>query len=270
MAVVKAIHSKASIATAIQYIERPCKTEAALMTGIACSSGSAAEEMLITKKIWGKMDGRSYDHYVQSFAPDEKISSEEAHAIAVEWAEREFTGFEVVVATHTDTKHLHSHILVNTVSYIDGHKIHTSATWLDQAKQHSDEICRAHRLVITEKGYDFNGFKRTAPTIWSKDDYHLMERARHGEISSYVYDIYTKATHARSLSHSREEYISNLARHGISVRWTDTRRDITYTDSNGHRIRSSRLEKITGTKQDKDTLSESFSHNLIHSHHRST
>lgn len=270
MAIIKAIHSNASITTAIQYIERPCKTEKALVTGISCSPGSAATEMMVTKKIWGKTDGRSYDHYVQSFAPEEKISPEEAHVIAVEWAKQEFQDFEVVVATHTDVHHLHSHILVNTVSYLDGHKIHTSAAWLDQAKRCSDKICRSHGLTVTRKGYDFDGFERNAPTIWSKDDYHLMERARRGEISSYVYDIYVKIKHARSLSHSREEYISNLANQGISVRWTDARRDITYADSSGHRIRSSRLEKITGTKQDKDTLSESFSHNLIHSHHRST
>lgn len=266
MAVIKAIHSSASIKTALQYIERPCKTEETLMTGISCSPASAATEMVITKKIWGKTTGRSYDHYVQSFSPEEKVSPEEAHAIAVEWAEKEFTGFEVVVATHTDTKHLHSHILVNSVSYVDGHKIHTSAAWLEQAKQRSDEICRSHGLTITRKGYDYDGFRRTEPTIWTKNSYHLMERARRGEIDSYVYDIYTKTTHARSLSHSREEYISNLARQGISVHWTDTRRDITYADSSGHRIRSSRLEKITGTKQDKAALERDFQR--MHHHHR--
>lgn len=265
MAVVKAIHSKASIATAIQYIERPCKTEAALMTGIACSSGSAAEEMLITKKIWGKTAGRSYDHYVQSFSPEEKISPEEAHSIAVEWARQEFPGFEVVIATHTDTKHLHSHILVNSVSYLDGHKIHTSAAWLDQAKRCSDKICRSHGLVITQKGYDFEGFKRTAPTIWSKDVYYLLERARRGEIRSYVYDLFAKVSYARTHSRSREEYIDNLTSLGISVRWSDSRKDITYMDADGHRIRSSRLEKITGTKQDKETLGREFSY--IRSHH---
>lgn len=269
MAIIKAVHSKASITTAIRYIERPCKTKTALMTGISCSPDSAGAEMAVTQKIWSKSGGRSYDHYVQSFAPEEHVSPEEAHSIAVEWAQKEFPGFEVVVATHTDTKHLHSHILVNAVSYLDGHKIHTSRHWLEEAKRVSDEICIRHGLTITKKGYDFEGFQKRISAIWSKDDYHLMERARHGEISSYVYDIYTKATHARSLSHSREEYISNLARHGISVRWTDTRRDITYTDSDGHRIRSSRLEKITGTKQDKNFLIEEFSHVHSHRHTRS-
>lgn len=269
MAVIKAIHSNASIKTALQYIERPCKTEETLITGISCSPASAATEMVITKKIWSKTTGRSYDHYVQSFAPGEKITPDEAHAIAVEWVQQEFPGFEVVVATHTDTNHLHSHVLVNSVSYLDGHKIHTSAAWLDQAKQHSDEICRAHGLISTRKGYDYEGFKRHAPTIWSKDDYHLMERARCGEIDSYVYDIYVKVSDARARSTSQEEYINNLSSQGISVCWSDTRRDITYADTSGHRIRSSRLEKITGTKQDKNFLIEEFSHVHSHRHTRS-
>lgn len=265
MAVIKAIHSKASIMTAIRYIERPCKTETALMTGISCSPDSAAAEMMVTKRIWGKTAGRSYDHYVQSFAPEEKVSPEEAHSIAVEWAKQEFSCFEVVVATHTDTKHLHSHILVNSVSYIDGHKIHTSATWLDQAKHHSDEICRAHGLTVTRKGYDFDGFKRNAPTIWSKNEYHFMRRAKRGEVDSYVYSISSKIKDARRRAHSREEYITLLGGSGISVHWVDTRRDITYIDADGHRIRSSRLEKITGISQSKAALEKDFDHRL-HQH----
>ena len=195
-----------------------------------------------------------------------KVSPEEAHAIAVEWAEKEFTGFEVVVATHTDTKHLHSHILVNSVSYIDGHKIHTSAAWLQQAKQHSDAICCARGLTITQKGYDCDGFKRTAPTIWSKDDYHLMQRAKRGEINSYTYTISCKVRDARHRAHSREEYITLLGESGISVHWVDTRRDITYIDADGHKIRSSRLEKYTGIPQDKETLMAEFVH--LKQHHR--
>lgn len=267
MAVIKAVHSGANIGTAVRYIERPCKTSSGLITGLNCSPESAASEMMTTKRIWGKTDGRSYDHYVQSFAPDEDISPEEAHTIAVDWATQEFPNYEVVVATHTDTRHLHSHVLVNSVSYVDGHKIHTSAAWLEQAKRGSDKICREHGLSITKKGYDFDGFKRTAPTIWLKNDYHLMERARRGGFDSYVYDIYAKVREARAHSASREEYISRLASQGISVRWTDTRKDITYSDQNGHRIRNSRLEKITGTTQGKEYIEIEFQHNRQRRHH---
>lgn len=263
MAVIKSVHSNASIGTAVKYIERSCKTNHELMTGLNCAPESAAAEMMTTKRIWSKLDGRSYDHYVQSFAPDEEVSPEKAHAIAVAWAQTEFPDFEVVIATHTDTRHLHSHVLVNSVSYVDGHKLHTSAAWLDQAKRHSDELCRSHSLSITRQGYDFEGFKRTAPTIWSKENYHLMERARRGEIDSYIYDIYIKTRAARAFSTSRDEYITTLASQGISVRWTDTRKDITYTDPSGHRVRSSRLEKITGTPQSKETIEEEFQRRRI-------
>lgn len=258
MAIIKAVHSKASITTAIRYIERPCKTETTLMTGLSCSPDSAATEMMVTKRIWGKTAGRSYDHYVQSFAPEEKISPDDAHSIAVEWAQKEFPGFEVVIATHTDTKHLHSHILVNSVSYLDGHKIHTSRHWLEAAKRVSDEICINHRLSVTHRGHDFDGFKRQKPTIWSKNDYYLMQRAKRGEISSYIYTIACKVRDARHHAHSREEYIEMLANAGITVHWSNTRRDITYSDGEGHKIRSSRLAKITGIPQDKEVLITEF------------
>lgn len=264
MAIIKSIHSSASIKTAIQYIERSGKTDDTLLTGLSCSPDSAAAEMTITKKIWGKTGGRSYDHYVQSFAPEEKVSPEEAHSIAVEWAQREFSDFEVLIATHTDTKHLHSHILVNSVSYVDGHKIHTSSHWLEEAKQDSDEICLRHELTVTRKGYDFEGFRRETPTIWSKDEYHLMQRARRGEVDSYVYDTACKIRDARRCAHSKEEYTELLSAAGILVQWRDSRRDITYIDADGHKIRSSRLERITGIKQGKETLMEEFAHKKQH------
>ena len=265
MAVIKAIHSNASIRIAVQYIERPCKTEAALITGISCSPDTAVAEMMVTKKIWKKDTGRSYDHYIQSFAPEEKISPEEAHTIAVEWAEQEFPGFEVIIATHVDTKHLHSHILVNAVSYIDGHKIHTSRLWLEEAKQVSDEICLRHGLTVTKKGYDFDGFQKKNPAIWSKNDYHLLQRAKRGEVRSYIYDIACKTKNAQQRAHSQDEYIDLLTKVGVSVCWDDSRRDITYTDAAGHKIRSSRLEKITGIPQSKEALEFEFKrHNRHH------
>lgn len=264
MAIIKSIHSSASIKTAVQYVERSGKTDAALITGISCSPDSAAAEMTTTKKIWGKTGGRSYDHYVQSFAPEEKVSPGEAHSIAVEWAQREFPDFEVLIATHTDTQHLHSHILVNSVSYVDGHKIHTSSRWLEEAKQTSDEICLQHGLTIARKGYDFEGFQRQAPTIWSKDQYHLMERAKRGEVDGYVYNISCKIKEARRSAHSKEEYTELLSAAGILVQWRDSRRDITYIDADGHKIRSARLEKITGIKQGKETLIEEFTHKKKH------
>ena len=90
-----------------------------LVTGWNCTAQSALSEMLLTKERFRKTDGRQYYHFVQSFAETDDLTPQEAHAIALELAQREFPNFEVLVATHIDTGHLHSHLIVNSVSFQD-------------------------------------------------------------------------------------------------------------------------------------------------------
>ena len=66
----------------------------------------------------------------------------------MELAQREFPNFEVLVATHIDTDHLHSHLIVNSVSFLDGKKLHQSAAGLQAHRTVNDEICAAHGLAI--------------------------------------------------------------------------------------------------------------------------
>ena len=68
-----------------------------------------------------KTDGRQYKHYVQSFEND-SIEPKMAHEIAREWAEKNFKGYEVLFATHCDKGHIHTHFIVNSVSFEDGRK----------------------------------------------------------------------------------------------------------------------------------------------------
>ena len=93
-----------------------------LVTGWNCTAQSACTEMRLTKERYRKTDGRQYYHFVQSFAETDDLTPQEAHAIALELAQREFPNFEVLVATHIDTDHLHSHLVVNSVSFQDGKK----------------------------------------------------------------------------------------------------------------------------------------------------
>ena len=79
MAIIKAVSSKAPIKTAITYISKSEKTESKLLSGYNVTPDTAYEEMQSTKEIWDKTDGRTYKHYVQSFAPDELITPEQAH-----------------------------------------------------------------------------------------------------------------------------------------------------------------------------------------------
>ena len=98
-----------------------------LVSGWNCTAPTAWQEIQLTKERFVKTDGWQYYHFVQSFAETDDLTPQEAHAIALELARREFPSFEVLVATHIDTDHLHNHLVVNSVSFRDGRKLHQSA-----------------------------------------------------------------------------------------------------------------------------------------------
>ena len=125
MAVIKAVSSKAGIGHAIDYVTKKEKTEEKLVSGLHCEPETVKEEMQATKELWGKTDGRTYKHYVQSYHEDEEITPEQAHKNAVELAEhtKAWKGHEVLIATHIDKGHIHTHFIVNSVNYENGHKL---------------------------------------------------------------------------------------------------------------------------------------------------
>ena len=114
MAVIKAVSSKAGIGHAIDYVTKKEKTEEKLVSGLHCEPETVKEEMQATKELWGKTDGRTYKHYVQSYHEDEEITPEQAHKNAVELAEhtKAWKGHEVLIATHIDKGHIHTHFIV--------------------------------------------------------------------------------------------------------------------------------------------------------------
>lgn len=154
MAIIKAANSHSNIKNIINYVSKKEKTTEKLLTGINCSSDTALEEMQLTKELYGKEGGRTYKHFVQSFPPDENISSELAHKIANEFVEQcdLLKGYEVLIATHTDKDHVHSHFIINSVSFETGHKFQMSAKDLQKMKDISDSLCRKYNLSICEKG----------------------------------------------------------------------------------------------------------------------
>lgn len=106
--------------------------------------------MEVTKRLWGKNSGRTYKHFIQSFAKDENIPPEQAHQIAYQLAEAlpEWADFEVLIATHTDTEYLHTHFIVNSVSYVDGHKLQQSRDELQNMKDQSDRLY--HEMMVNQ------------------------------------------------------------------------------------------------------------------------
>ncbi len=271
MAIVKAVSSKSPIKTAIAYVSKEEKTEHKLLSGYNLSSPETAyEEMQTTKQLWNKTGGRTYKHYVQSFAPDEVITPEQAHAIAKEFVENcpQFKGFEVLIATHQDREHIHTHFILNSVSFEDGHKFQQKSTELQEMKDLSDKICLEHGLRLTYKGRTFEGAEREETTAYKKEQYRLLKRAEQGEVKSYVQDIALAVMECREQAQSRSQFVELMNANGYGVVWLDSHKYITFTDLTRQeqgekqcKIRNSKLEKYYHIDFSKEGLESEFADN---------
>ncbi len=147
---------KTTLDTGITYAANPEKTEQLFFTSaINCDSCETAfAEMQATKRRFGKLGGVVGYHFIQSFAPGE-VTPEQAHRIGVEFAERLFgKRYEAVIGTHLDKAHLHNHVVVNSVSFVDGKKYHSSpGSYYFEVRSASDILCRENDLsVIAPQG----------------------------------------------------------------------------------------------------------------------
>jgi len=130
------------------YAQRADKTKDEYVTAINCLKNTALQQMILTKKQYGKDDGYIAWHGYQSFKPRE-VSAAECHDIGVALA-RELWGnrFQVIVATHLDKEHLHNHFLLNSVSFRDGGKYDYSKTERHRMMWLSDRLCAEHGLSV--------------------------------------------------------------------------------------------------------------------------
>lgn len=134
-----------------QQVNEELDTLERFVSGINCNPSTAREEMIAVKKRFGKEDGTIAYHGYQSFAPGE-ATPEMAHKIGVELAQRlRGDRYQVVVATHLDkANHLHSHFVLNTVSFVDGIKYHRTAKDYHDLQAVSDALCREYGLSVIE------------------------------------------------------------------------------------------------------------------------
>lgn len=271
MAIIKAVSSKSPIKTAITYVTNQEKTKQKLLSGYNLSSVETTyEEMQTIKELWNKTDGRTYKHYVQSFAPEEDITPEQAHQIAKDFAQQclLFRGFEVLIATHQDRKHIHTHFIVNSVSFEDGHKFQQKSTELQAMKDLSDKICLKYGLSLTHKGRTFKGEEQEETTAYSKEQYHLLKKAEQGEVKSYVQDIALAVLDCREQAVSREDFKQHMSERGYAVKWEDNLKYITFTDIERQRqgekkcsIRNNKLEKYYHMDFSKEEFQREFENN---------
>ena len=147
-------NKKTVIEKEINYAVNPDKTEATCF--VSCLNCGSVEtsysEMQDTKKRYGKTDGVVCYHIIQSFLPEEG-TPEQIHKIGIDFCRECFEDFEVVIGTHLDKAHLHNHIVVNSVSFIDGHKYRSTPKTYYELRDISDKLCKENDLsVIIPKG----------------------------------------------------------------------------------------------------------------------
>ena len=210
-----------------------------LVSGWNCTAQSALSEMQLTKERFRKTDGRQYYHFVQSFSEQDNLTPQEVHAIGLELAKREFPDFEVLVATHIDTDHLHNHLVVNSVSFQDGHKLHQSAADLQAHRQANDKICIAHGLEILPPPQ-----KQVEQKRMNTREYRSAAK---GE--SWKFRLINTVDQCMRYASTREDFISLMESEGYQVRWTDSRKNITYTTPQGMKCRDDRLHESKYTKE---------------------
>ena len=270
MAVIKAVSSKAGINTVLDYVMQEEKTEQKLLSGLNCVPDTVKDEMRVTKLLWDKDGGRTYKHFVQSFAPGENIDPVQAHQIACQLAASrpEWQDFEVLIATHEDKEHIHTHFVVNSVSYVDGHKLQQSKAELQAMKDYSDQLCAKYGLHITEKGKTFDGQEREETVAFSKDTYQLLKKAEQGEVKSYVQDIALAILDCREQATNRTDFVQRMNERGYGVDWQDSHKYITFTDLKRQeqgekqcKIRNNKLEKYYNMNFGKESLEHEFEGN---------
>ncbi len=108
------------------------------VSGVGCNGEDAFREFTATKLAYKKTDGINFYQYIQSFSPRENIDYETAHAIALEFAEKAWAGHEVLVTTHVDTAHIHSHFVINSVSFSP---VHRTAAWDSSFSSRQCTVC---------------------------------------------------------------------------------------------------------------------------------
>lgn len=267
MAVIKAVSSKAGIGQALDYVTKEEKTEDKLVSGLHCEPDTVKDEMQATKELWGKTGGRTYKHFVHSYHEDEHITPEQAHKNAIELAKgtEAWKGHEVLIATHIDRGHIHTHFIVNSVNFEDGHKLQWSKADLQNLKDRCNEQSRQQGLHVPEKGKTFSGEEREETVAWNKETYNLLKQAEKGEVKSYVQDTALAVMDCREIATSREDFIDQMKARGYGVDWQDSHKYITFTDlerqSQGEKqckVRNNKLEKYYAVDFGKESLEHGF------------
>ena len=156
---------------ALEYIQNPDKTEeCVLVGGINCLPDTAFEQMEETKNIFHKTGKRQGYHVIISFSPEEKVTAEQAVYVLEHFA-KDVLGddYEAVYAVHTDRKHMHGHLIWNSVSMTTGKKYNSpKSNWKNHLQPITNKYCDELGLSIMPAEYSRNP-KNISRDKWEKE-----------------------------------------------------------------------------------------------------
>ena len=143
----KAFHGR-HLKVALEYISAPEKTQdGRLISGINCIPEFAFEQMKETKKKYGKIDKRQAYHLIISFK-EREVDADTAFEITEKFV-KEYLGekYEAVYAVHDNTAHIHSHIVFNSVSFLDGKKYrYEKGDWAKYIQPITNKLCEEYGI----------------------------------------------------------------------------------------------------------------------------
>ena len=163
----------------IDYVKNPDKTEdGTLISSYECTPESADHEFVLARNEYMSLVGKQNSNEViayqlrQSFKPGE-VTAEEANQIGYELASRLLGGDHAfLVATHTDKKHIHNHIVFCATSLDCTHKFRNRWNSSRLVAEISDELCREHHLSVIENPQN----KTVSYDKWQGDQKELTQR----------------------------------------------------------------------------------------------
>ena len=200
-----------------------------LVSSIGCQPETAFDEFLSTKLLHHKDGGVMFYHMVQSFPKGANIDPRAAHEAARRLAGY-FEGCEVLVCTHVDREHIHSHCIINSVNFETGKKVHIADEQIQELRVRNDQICEELGLPKFQKDEQWQS------RGMSNAEYYTAVK---GE--SWKFELMRVIDECMRYAGNRKEFLALLRSEGYDATWTDSRKNITYTTPDGRKCRDSRL-----------------------------
>ena len=225
--------SRAAMRGVMLYVMQEKKSAwegAPLISGINCQVQSVYDDFLNTKLLYHKDGGVMFYHMVQSFPKGKAVDPRQAHEAARRLAEY-FDGCEVLVCTHVDREHIHSHCVINSVNFETGKKLHMAKEQIQELMRRNDMICQEMGLPVFD-----------APTQQARGmsgaEYHTALKGQ-----SWKLRLANTIDECMRYAADKDAFVSLMESEGYAVRWESGRKYITYTTPDGMRCRDNKLHE---------------------------